>query len=111
MLEVEGCVITADAMSCQKEIIRKITEKKSAYVLGLKGNQSGLHNDTKLYFDNIQMSAGAMTKEKGHGRIETRAYYLETNIDWCSPSDTIQLNIFMSIQKSCCQFFYIRTII
>jgi len=38
MLDVEGCIITADAMSCQKDIAKKITEKKADYVLGLKGN-------------------------------------------------------------------------
>lgn len=82
MLDVEGCVVTADAMSCQKEITRKIAGKKADYVLGLKGNQTSLHDDTKLYFDNLQIAAGAVTKEKGHGRIETRAYYLETDIGW-----------------------------
>jgi len=82
MLDVEGCIITADAMSCQKEITKKITEKKADYVLGLKGNQSSLCDDVKLYFDNIEVTEKTVTKEKGHGRIETREYFLETDIDW-----------------------------
>lgn len=82
VLEVEGCVITADAMSCQRDIAKKITEKKADYVLGLKGNQESLHEEVKLYFDNMSVASKAATKEKGHGRIETREYFLETDIDW-----------------------------
>ena len=40
MLDVSGCIITADAMSCQKVITEKITEKEADYVLGLKENHS-----------------------------------------------------------------------
>ena len=82
MLDVEKCVITADAMSCQKDITSKITEKKADYVLGLKGNQPGLFDDVKLYFDSVKIDNKTVTKEKGHGRIETREYYLEPEIDW-----------------------------
>jgi len=82
MLEIEKCVVTADAMSCQKDIAEKITEKKADYVLGLKGNQPNLFDDVKLYFDSVKIEDKVVTKEKGHGRIETREYYLETDLDW-----------------------------
>ena len=82
MLEIEGCVVTADAMSCQRDIAKKITKKKADYVLGLKGNQNSLHEDVKLYFDHIEVNTKTVTKEKCHGRIETREYYLETELDW-----------------------------
>lgn len=82
MLEVEGCIITADAMSCQKDLAQKIREKKADYVLGLKGNQNSLDNDVKLYFDHIEAKQKTVTKEKGQGRIEIREYFLETDIDW-----------------------------
>lgn len=83
MLDVKGCVITADAMSCQKAIVQKITEKRADYVLGLKGNQDTIHEDVKLYFDSFcEEMSQTTTREKGHGRIETRTYFLETNIEW-----------------------------
>lgn len=82
MLDISGCIVTADAMSCQKEIVKKITKKKADYVLGLKGNQQVLHNDVKLYFDDICKAEKATTIEKGHGRIEKRAYDLSTDVDW-----------------------------
>ena len=42
MLEIKNSTITADAMSCQKEIVKTITEKKADYVIVLKGNQPHL---------------------------------------------------------------------
>ncbi|MDR1002696.1 MAG: ISAs1 family transposase, partial [Oscillospiraceae bacterium] len=82
MIEVEKCVVTADAMSCQKDIAEKITKKQADYILGLKGNQPTLFSDMKLYFDSVKPENKIVTKEKGHGRIETRECYLETDIDW-----------------------------
>lgn len=85
MLDIKGSVVTADAMSCQKTITKKITEKEADYVIGLKGNQETLRDDVELYFADFAKDAKtAVTLEKGHGRIEKRAYYLETNIEWLS---------------------------
>jgi len=83
MIDVEGSIVTADAMSCQKDISRKITEKNADYVIGLKGNQETLHDDVELYFKELaQECEKAETREKGHGRIEKREYFLATDIDW-----------------------------
>jgi len=43
LLVLEGCVITIDAMGCQKDIAEKISEKGANYVLALKGNQENIH--------------------------------------------------------------------
>lgn len=83
MLELQGSIVTADAMSCQKKIVAKITEKEADYVIGLKENQPMLLEDTQLYFTDC--AAGCIklqTKEKGHGRIETREYSLVTELGW-----------------------------
>ena len=84
LLEIKGCIVTIDAMGCQKEIAEKITNAGADYCFGLKGNQSSLHDDVKLYFEHMEAAVPnqTVTIEKGHGRIETRAYFLETNIDW-----------------------------
>ncbi len=81
MLEVEGSTVTADAMSCQKSIVSRIQEKGADYVLGLKGNQPTLLEDVRLYFEH-EDTASHRTLEKDHGRIESREYFLETEIDW-----------------------------
>jgi predicted transposase YbfD/YdcC len=82
MLELKDCIVTIDAMGCQKNIAKKITEAQADYVFGLKGNQSSLHDDVKLYFENENAMEKIVVRDKGHGRIETRTYFLETEIDW-----------------------------
>lgn len=83
ILELKGAIITADAMSCQTKIVAKIAEKEADYVIGLKGNQGTLLNDVSLYFDHfVQECICTKTHEKGHGRIEKREYFLETELDW-----------------------------
>jgi predicted transposase YbfD/YdcC len=43
MLEIQGCLVTIDAMGCQKEIAQKVVQAKADYVLAVKGNQAKLH--------------------------------------------------------------------
>ena len=55
LLEISGCIVTIDAMGCQKKIAKKIVKEKEAdYVLALKGNQSGLFEDVKALFERVQ---------------------------------------------------------
>ena len=82
LVDVSGSIVTIDAMGCQTDIAKKIIEKEADYCFGLKGNQSNLHEDVKLYFENLPAEQRTVTKEKGHGRIEKREYFLETDIDW-----------------------------
>jgi predicted transposase YbfD/YdcC len=82
IVDIEGSVITIDAMGTQTQIANKIIEKKADYALALKGNHSGLHDDVRLYFENQEITVQTSTLEKDHGRIEKREYFLETDIDW-----------------------------
>ena len=49
MLAIEGAVVTIDAMGCQREIAKKVIDKKADYVLALKGNQGSLRDDVELF--------------------------------------------------------------
>jgi hypothetical protein len=51
LLEIEGSIITIDAMGCQKEITSLISKKKGDYILALKGNQKLLHKDVRNWFE------------------------------------------------------------
>jgi predicted transposase YbfD/YdcC len=82
ILYLKGCIVTLDAMGCQKEISAKITKRKADYVLALKKNHENMYDDVKFYFENEQIKKSVVTENKGHGRVERREYYLETNIDW-----------------------------
>lgn len=82
MMDVKGSVITADALNCQKEIAATIVDEGADYVLALKGNHQSLYEDVKLYFE-TSLSDGFEEKHQscaendcGHGRIETRRYYV-----------------------------------
>lgn len=82
-LNIENSIVTADAMSCQKEIVRKIRESKADYVIGLKGNQPTLLEDILLYFEHFSGELPKfVTKVKDHGRIKRREYRLLTDLSW-----------------------------
>ena len=89
LLELEGCIVTIDAMGCQKEIAKNIVEAHADYVLALKENHPTIYDEVKLYFETALGEprfygdvSKVETLEKGHGRIEKRAYYLTGDIDW-----------------------------
>ena len=86
-LDIENCVITIDAMGCQKEIARQIVEQKGHYCLAVKGNQKNLHDEIQEYFDyaekeEVEKLSHYQTEEKDHGRIEIRKYETSADIDF-----------------------------
>jgi predicted transposase YbfD/YdcC len=79
LLNVNGCIVTIDAMGCQTKIAQAIRDEKADYVLRVKANQGHLHQDIAEWFayaDDIQFKAMphdyAETTHKRHGRIEIR---------------------------------------
>lgn len=83
MISVEGCIVTIDAMGCQKAITEKITDKGADYVIALKGNQKNLLEETEVFFEDFSdFAQNTETYDVGHGRKETREYFLETNVAW-----------------------------
>jgi predicted transposase YbfD/YdcC len=90
LIDIEGAVVTMDAMGCQTEIVSQIIEKDGDYVIGLKGNQGELHKAVRDYFDSISLTECEKTPdssvlynvEKGHGRVEERAYVIDENVSW-----------------------------
>ncbi len=78
-LAIAGCIVTIDAMGCQREIAQQILDQDGDYVLALKGNQGTLHEDVQRSFalaqqDDFRGISQAETVEKGHGRIEHRRH-------------------------------------
>jgi predicted transposase YbfD/YdcC len=82
MLELEGAVVTIDAIGAQKKIVEKIVSEKAEFVISLKGNQGNLHKDVIVSFQEKKNDfASCETLEKSHGRIETRKYFINTDIE------------------------------
>jgi predicted transposase YbfD/YdcC len=87
-LELKGCIVTIDAMGCQKAIAEQIRERGGEYVLALKGNQSKLAEAVEELFtdaDAAEYTGWPMdfyeTRERGHGRMETRRYWTLTAVE------------------------------
>ena len=83
MLELSRALVTIDAMGCQTEIARQIVAAEADYCLAVKGNQPTLHEGIEDFFDERLEDDFArtpvrryQTKEKGHGREETRYYFI-----------------------------------
>ena len=83
MLELTGALVTIDAMGCQTEIAEKILKAGADYCLAVKQNQPTLHQGIADYFAQVMAEdfAGVrvrrhQTQEHGHGRQETRSYFL-----------------------------------
>ena len=78
VLELKGCIVTIDAMGCQKEIARAIVARKADYVLAVKGNQDSLHKAVLAAFVRRDADPVAVphftteSMEAGHGRKEIR---------------------------------------
>ena len=100
VLELSGCIVTLDAMGCQKKIAKEIVEADADYVLALKGNQETVHEEVKSFLDATLLEqqsprlqgaklskaaatlASLETVEKDHGRLEIRRYYQSDQLDW-----------------------------
>ena len=87
LLEIEGAIITIDAIGTQEEIVNKIVEKKGHYVLPVKENQKELRKQIKSKFESYNNLYGNpniihdKTIEKDHGRIEEREYFLTYDLN------------------------------
>jgi predicted transposase YbfD/YdcC len=89
LLDVTGAVVTIDAMGCQKEIAKTITEQGADYVLALKDNHPTLSEAVTLFLNNARATGFAdiehayhETVDGDHGRIETRRYWITSEIEW-----------------------------
>lgn len=101
ILELSGCIITCDAMGCQKSIAKEIIGADADYVLALKGNHETAHGEISAYLLDLVMeketprAPGAAPAheaarlleswsevEKDHGRTTTRHYHQSDQIEW-----------------------------
>jgi predicted transposase YbfD/YdcC len=90
MLKIPGSIVTIDGAGCQKDIVRAIIKKNKAdYCIALKGNQETIYNEMVQYAQDCigdpllrEKYEMKTTYDKGHGRIETRKYYMFTDLSW-----------------------------
>jgi predicted transposase YbfD/YdcC len=88
-LELAGCIVTVDALNCQKTIAKEISEADAEYVLALKANHGTAYEEVRSFLtDARQRNFAGMahdfveTVDKEHGRLETRRYWITEQIGW-----------------------------
>lgn len=88
-LELAGCIVTADALNCQKNTAKEISEADADYVLALKGNHGTAHAEVQSFLEDARHRSFAgvahdlvETVDKDHGRLEIRRYWISDQIGW-----------------------------
>jgi predicted transposase YbfD/YdcC len=82
LLDINGCIVTIDAMGCQKAIAQQIVGQGGDYLLALKGNQSGLLEAVETVFEQADRAGYKdyssdydETSERSRNRLETRRHW------------------------------------
>jgi predicted transposase YbfD/YdcC len=94
LLDLQGAIVTVDAMNCQKATAQKIIDGGGDYVMQVKANHSTLHDQliidlneaVLLNFDGMAHDH-VQTVDKDHGRIETRQLWCTSDVDWVPGRD------------------------
>ena len=84
-LDLNGAIVTIDAMGTQTKIARTIRDGGGHYVLALKDNWPAIHAEAVLLFDNPPPNTAFETHETvdgGNGRIATRRHRVCRDVDW-----------------------------
>ena len=120
-LDLRGCIVTIDAMGCQKAIAQQVISQEADYVLGLKGNQSKLKEAVTELFE----QAGTINEQelrqeesspehieeqtgRGHGRLEKRvcrvlpAYLLgeELHMEWPGLQSVVEITAYRHVMST-----------
>lgn len=90
IIDIQGDIVTIDAMGTQTKIAEHIRRKEADYVLAVKQNQPTLHDEITDYFNYLEKEAPLdepvqrweSKSEQGHGRIERREITAATHIGW-----------------------------
>lgn len=122
LIAVKGCIITIDAMGCQKAIAKKIIKKEADYILMVKDNQAELKTQIKKVFSIQDTQMTAIQEDLDHGRIEkrtceviTKLDFLDTKDDWTGLKSIIKITSERTLKKtgahSCETRYYISSLL
>jgi predicted transposase YbfD/YdcC len=90
MLNLEGCMVVADALNCQKETAKVIVAGKADYLLNVKDNHAELKQNIEDYVrdDDLRKTMNTYeTYEKNGGRIERRTGFATDDVNWLYGKD------------------------
>jgi predicted transposase YbfD/YdcC len=107
ILAIKGCIVTIDAMGCQKKIAKDIIGKNADYILMVKDNQKNLRIQIEDIFETQKSHTTSTTTDFGHGRIETRTCdviddlnQLDKRKDWKNIKSIVRITSERIIKKT-----------
>ena len=107
LIAIKGCIITIDAMGCQRAIAKKIIKKEADYILMVKENQSELKEQIEKVFRIQKPEKTNIQEDLGHGRIEkrtceviTKLDFLDTKENWPGLRSAIKITSERTIKKT-----------
>lgn len=102
-LHIQGALVVADALNCQKKTAQAVIDGGGDYLLAVKENQKDLYNDITLFFETESTDMEQYQKsEKGHGRFETRTVWVTHDVDWYEKRDAwTNLSCFGAVRRVC----------
>ncbi len=99
LITLKGCVVTTDAMGCQKAIAQKVIEKEADYILQVKENQKGLLEQIEKVFNITQIADKGQSLNIDHGRVEERTCEVITDLTHLDDvEDWVELNTIVRIK-------------
>jgi predicted transposase YbfD/YdcC len=102
ILDIEGCIVTIDAMGCQTKIAKTIVGQGADYLLAVKENQKELYSNIidTFRFTSKENLIQYEDVDTGHGRVETRICTLTKDLSLLSRGDDwINLNALVKIES------------
>ena len=90
LLNIEGCMVVADALHCQKDTAKAVIDAGADYLLSVKDNQPTLKQNIEDYVQDADLQKTmdtASTIEQNSGRIERRTAFVTNSIDWLDNKD------------------------
>ena len=81
LIAIKSCIVTIDAMGCQKDIAKKIIEQNAEYILQVKNNQKALLEGIEDSFKTLPIEDTHTELDMGHGRIESRKCDVISNLE------------------------------
>jgi predicted transposase YbfD/YdcC len=102
-LHIQGALVVADALNCQKKTAQAVIDGGGDYLLAVKENQKDLYNDVALFFETESTNMEQYQKsEKSHGRLEKRTAWVTHDVAWYENLDAwTSLLCFGAVRRVC----------
>jgi predicted transposase YbfD/YdcC len=87
MLDIRDCIVTTDAMGCQKKIVKQIVDQGGHYILALKGNHGIFEKKATDYVEHLKQRDFEGIEHDHHEEIHSDHGRIETRRTWSVPCD------------------------